>query len=58
MFEMPATPGMEDKSLVILQVYMDMVITWEKGMEFDPLNDPITIIRNEEERTLTPWVQV
>lgn len=53
MFDVPATLGMENKPLVILQVHMDMVVAWENGRDFDPLHDPITIIRSEEEHTLT-----
>ena len=53
MFDVPATAGMETKPLVILQVHMDMVVAYENGKDFDPLNDPITMIRNEEENTLT-----
>ncbi len=53
MFEVPATPGMENSPLVILQVHMDMVVAVEPGKEFDPLNDPITMVRNEEANTLT-----
>lgn len=53
MFDVPATAGMEDKPLVILQAHMDMVAVYEIGKDFDPLNDPITIIWNKEENTLT-----
>ena len=53
MFDVPATPGMENTPLVILQVHMDMVVAVAEGKDFDPLNDPITMIRNEEANTLT-----
>ena len=53
MFDVPATKGYEDKPLVILQGHMDMVVAVEDGKEFDPLNDTITAIRNDEKGTLT-----
>ena len=53
MFDVPATEGMEGKPLTILQVHMDMVVAAEDGKDFDPLNDPITVVRNDEENTLT-----
>lgn len=53
MFDVPATKGFEDKPLVILQGHMDMVVAVADGKTFDPLNDPITAIRNDEKDTLT-----
>lgn len=53
MFNVPATKGHENKPLVILQVHMDMVVAVDAGKEFDPLNDPITVIRDEQKNTLT-----
>ena len=52
-FDVPATKGLEDKPLVILQGHMDMVVAVADGKTFDPLNDPITAIRNDEKGTLT-----
>ena len=49
----PATKGMENRPLVILQVHMDMVVAISDGKSFDPLNDPITVIRNDKEGTLS-----
>ena len=53
MFDVPATKGMEDKPLGILQGHMDMVVAVADGKEFDKLNDPITVIRDDEKGTLT-----
>ena len=53
MFDVPATKGMENKPLGILQVHMDMVVAVADGKTFDPLNDSITVIRNDNEGTLT-----
>lgn len=52
MFDIPATKGMENKPLVILQGHMDMVAVAEDGKQFNPTEDPITVIRNDEEGTL------
>lgn len=38
----PATPGMEDRPMVILQAHMDMVCEKNSDVEFDFENDPIT----------------
>lgn len=40
----PGTNGMENAPLTILQAHMDMVVVWEDGKDFDPLNDPIEIV--------------
>ena len=53
MFNVPATSGMEDKPLGILQGHMDMVVAVADGKTFDPQNDPITAIRNDNDMTLT-----
>lgn len=52
-FDVPATEGMEDYPLGILQGHMDMVVAVEDGKDFDPLNDTITIVRDDENNTLT-----
>ncbi|MBR7092089.1 MAG: beta-Ala-His dipeptidase [Clostridia bacterium] len=51
--DVPATPGMEQKPLGILQAHMDMVVAVADGVPFDPCNDPITVIRDDEAGTLT-----
>ena len=53
MFEVPATAGMEDKPLGIIQAHMDMVLAVEDGKEFNPLTDTVTVKINEKEGTLT-----
>ena len=53
MFDVPATKGMEKKPMGILQVHMDMVVAIADGKEFDPLNDPITVIRDDNKGTLS-----
>lgn len=45
MFDVKATKGMKNKPLVILQGHMDMVVAVRDGKSFDPLNDPITILK-------------
>ena len=47
----PASPGHENAPLAILQAHMDMVCVAEPGREYDPLTDPIRVIRSED--TLT-----
>ena len=42
----PGSAGHEDAPRTILQAHMDMVVVWEDGMTFDPLNDTITIIND------------
>ena len=46
--ELPASPGYEEKPLVILQGHMDMVCVAEPGYAYDPLQDPIKLRRTEE----------
>ncbi|MBP5592957.1 MAG: beta-Ala-His dipeptidase [Clostridia bacterium] len=53
MFDVPATKGMESRPLGILQGHMDMVVAVADGKEFDPLHDTISVIRNDEDNTLT-----
>ena len=53
MFDVPATAGMENKPLGILQGHMDMVVAVADGKNFNPLTDKITAIRNDAEGTLT-----
>ena len=47
----PATTGYENAPTTILQCNMDMVVTTGEGIIFDPVNDPIKVISNED--TLT-----
>lgn len=49
--DIPAAAGCEDKPTVILQSHMDMVCVAEPGHSFDPLTDPIKLIRGAD--TLT-----
>ncbi len=44
----PAAEGMENAPLTILQSHMDMVCVAEEGHPYDPLKDPIRLIRDEE----------
>ena len=53
MIDIPATEGFEDLPLGILQGHMDMVVAVEDGKTFDPLQDTITAIRDDEAGTLT-----
>ena len=52
-FDVPASNGMEDKPLGMLQVHMDMVVAIQDGKMFDPLNDSINVIRDDLKGTLT-----
>ena len=49
--DVAASAGCEDMPRVILQSHMDMVCVAEPGKVFDPLTDPIKLIRGED--TLT-----
>ena len=49
--EMPATKGCEAAPRTILQGHMDMVCVAKPGVIYDPLNDPIKMIRTEESLT-------
>ena len=53
MIDVPATEGLEDLPLCILQGHMDMVVAVADGKAFDPLNDPISVIWNKDTNTLT-----
>ena len=53
MFNVPATKGMENRPLGILQGHMDMVVAVADDKLFDPLHDSITVIRDDKEGTLT-----
>lgn len=46
--DLPATPGLESAPLTILQGHMDMVCVAEEGREYDPLHDPIKVVRDEK----------
>jgi len=46
--DLPATPGHKDAPLTILQGHMDMVCVAEEGHTYDPLHDPIKVIRGEK----------
>ena len=46
--EVPASPGKENSPLTILQAHMDMVCVAAEGYEFNPLKDPIKLIRGEK----------
>ena len=51
--DVPATEGMENLPTTVLQAHMDMVVAVEKGKDFDPISDPITVIRNDDDGILT-----
>lgn len=53
MFNVPATPGCEALPPVILQGHMDMVCVAAEGVKFDPLKDPIKVVRDDKAGTLT-----
>ncbi|MGN0958346.1 MAG: M20/M25/M40 family metallo-hydrolase, partial [Selenomonas bovis] len=44
----PATPGCEQAPRTILQGHMDMVCVAEDGYAYDPLRDPIKLVRSEK----------
>lgn len=44
----PATPGFEQAPRTILQGHMDMVCVAEDGYDYDPLRDPIKLVRSEK----------
>ena len=46
--DMPASAGCEFAPRTILQGHMDMVCVAEPGVEYDPLTDPIKLLRTEE----------
>jgi len=46
--EIPASVGKENAPLTILQAHMDMVCVAAEGYEFNPLSDPIKLVRGEK----------
>lgn len=46
--EIPASVGKENAPLTILQAHMDMVCVAEDGYAFNPITDPIKLIRGEK----------
>ena len=46
--EIPASSGKENAPLTILQAHMDMVCVAEEGYKFNPLNDPIKLVRDDK----------
>lgn len=52
-FDVPATPGLEALPLTVLQGHMDMVCVAEQGRDYDPLRDPIRVVRDNAAGTLT-----
>ena len=53
MFDAPATLGMENIPLTILQAHMDMMAVADDGITFDPVNDKIAVVRDDGRGTLT-----
>ena len=51
-FDIPATSGREDAPLCVLQAHMDMVCVSVPDKAYDPQNDPIQVIRDDEAGTL------
>ncbi|MBO2516230.1 MAG: aminoacyl-histidine dipeptidase [Clostridiales bacterium] len=47
-FDVPATPGMEAKPLVVLQAHMDMVCAAADGVVWDPLSEPVKPVVSDE----------
>ena len=46
--EIPALCGLENSPLTILQAHMDMVCVARPGYKYNPLTDPIKLVRTEE----------
>ncbi|WP_027406272.1 beta-Ala-His dipeptidase [Anaerovibrio sp. RM50] len=46
--DLPATSGIESAPLIIIQGHMDMVCVAEPGVDYDPLKDPIKLVRDEK----------
>jgi len=46
--DLPATSGMESAPLIIIQGHMDMVCVADPGVDYDPLKDPIKLVRDEK----------
>lgn len=51
--DVPATEGMEERPLIALQAHMDMVCVARDGIDYDPLNDPISVVIDEKNKTMT-----
>ena len=51
-FDVPATPGYEGLPLTALQGHMDMVCVAAEGVAFNPLVDPIHVVRDDKAGTL------
>ena len=49
--ELPATKGCETAPRTILQGHMDMVCVAKPGVTYDPLKDPIKLVRTEKSLT-------
>lgn len=47
-FDVPATKGYEDLPLTCLQAHIDMVCVAKDGVDYDPLNDPISVVVDEK----------
>ena len=45
--EEPATPGYDNAPVTILQSNMDMLYKADPGIQFDPMVDPITVMKND-----------
>ena len=46
--DLPATAGKESAPTIILQGHMDMVCVADHGVNYDPLKDPIKLVRDEK----------
>lgn len=46
--DLPATAGKESAPMIILQGHMDMVCVADHGVNYDPLKDPIKLVRDEK----------
>lgn len=52
-FDVPATAGYESLPLTALQAHMDMVCIGADGKAYDPQSDPIVVVVDPEQGTLT-----
>ena len=46
--DLSASDGWQTKPLTVLQAHMDMVCVAEDGIDYDPLHDPIVLVREGE----------
>nr|WP_085022679.1 beta-Ala-His dipeptidase [Anaerovibrio sp. JC8] len=46
--DLPATAGKEKAPVIILQAHMDMVCVAAPGVAYDPLKDPVKLVRDEK----------